>query len=622
MDHRRSPAHLARLLLTGIALLAVLLTVWAQWWGGDGALADHWLRDRIIQWRAVSTPEPRVLIVDIDEESLRRLGPWPWPRSRLADLTERLLADYQAKGVALDIVLPDPPRAGDSDERLALLAAHGPVLLSTAFDFNTVREYRVRQGALGRGLPAADYPQAVPASGYIGNDATLARAARIGNVGFIPDPDGVFRRLPLYVRYGDQVYPALTVALLSCCSGHPLPALGHDAFLRLEHRRDWSALTVVSAADILSGAIDPASASDRLVVVGSSNLGLADRVATPHDPLRPGLGVHGVALSQLLDMQAGTAPAPWPGRLLALLYTILCAALLLFALPRLPALASVALLVAASALWCALAVLIVPHDPQLIATSPLASNLFLLAVAVPVQWQLTQQRSRHLLSTLRQYVARQVVDELLRSDLQDPLAPASREITTLIADLEGYSSHVEAMPVEEAGRLTRDFLDCLTGPVLEHQGTLDKYTGDGLVAFWGAPLPIAEHADLALDAAREILARVAALNRVRAAAGARPLRVRIGIESGPAMAGDFGSRFRAIYTAVGDSVNTASRLEQAARDYPYDVIIGAGTAQRARRHALRMLEERKLRGKENPTTLFVFADPAPPAMPVSPELNS
>ena len=160
--------------------------------------------------------------------------------------------------------------------------------------------------------------------------------------------------------------------------------------------------------------------------------------------------------------------------------------------------------------------------------------------------------------------------------------------------------------MEEAARLTQEFLDCLTGPVIAHQGTLDKYTGDGLVAFWGAPLPEPHHADLALDAARAILVRVDALSRQRSAAGHKPLRVRIGIESGPAMAGDFGTSFRSIYTAVGDSVNTASRLEQAARDYPHSAIIGPGTVALARRHRFLALGERVLRGKGKPTPLFTF----------------
>jgi len=342
------------------------------------------------------------------------------------------------------------------------------------------------------------------------------------------------------------------------------------------------------------------------VLVGSSSLSLGDRVATPHDASRPGLGVQAAVLSDLLDLQEGHPAAPWPGKWLALGFALAAALLATLAFQRLLAAASVGLLAGMSLLWVAVAYVVAPHDPGFSVAGPLATNLFLLTVAVPFQWQLAQRRSRHLLNTLRQYVAPAVVQELLRSDLQDPLAPRQLDVTTLIADMEGYTTQVESLSMVDAALLTREFLDCLTGPVIERRGTLDKYTGDGLVAFWGAPLPIDQHADLALDAARDIVERVRRLSSTREARGHPRLRVRIGIESGPAMAGDFGTSFRSIYTAVGDSVNTASRLEQAARDFEHDIIIGAGTVERARAHRFQPLGERRLRGKGKPTMLYAL----------------
>jgi adenylate cyclase len=427
----------------------------------------------------------------------------------------------------------------------------------------------------------------------------------VGAIGFIADADGALRRVPLLTSYEGRQYPALALALLDCCSGQRAPR-PDAATLRVNFDRDWNAYTVVSAADILDGAIDPPSAAGRLVIVGSSSLNLADRVATPLGTDRPGLGVQATVLTTLLDRQAGIAPAPWPGRLIACAFALLSAVVATLAFPRLSAFASMGLLAASSLLWLAIAFFTSRHDPDFSPVGPLATNLFLLAVAIPWQWQLAQRRSRHLLSTLRQYVAPAVVEELLRSEAIDPLKPRQLDVTTLIADMEGYTSQVEALPVAEAARLTSDFLACLTGPVIETMGTLDKYTGDGLVAFWGAPLPIHDHADLALDAAREVVRRVEALSLRHQAAGHAPLRVRIGIESGPAMAGDFGTSFRSIYTAVGDSVNTASRLEQVARDFPHDVIIGAGAVERAQRHRFILLGERLLRGKEKPTILYTF----------------
>ena len=600
-----------------IALAAILFGAWMQWGQPSTlprlpSLASEWMRDAFIRLRVTDAPEPRVLVVDIDEASLAKLGPWPWPRARLAELVETLLAHYEARGVGLDILLPEASKDKDAgqegDKRLALLAQHGPVVLAQAFDFDFagLRPAPVRDGYLGGAVDG--YAGGIEATGYIANFAALARAPHIGAIGVIPDQDGTLRRVPLVTRYQGQAYPALALALVNCCNGRGPLALADTGLVRVDFRRDWNAYTLVSAADILDQAIDPAGVRGRLVLVGSSSLGMGDRVATPLAASRPGLGVQAAMLSTLLDLQAGQAPARWPGQLIALAWSVLTALLVPLAFPRLSAMACVALLGTSSLAWVGLAWLATPHDPDFNTVGPLAGNLFLLAVAVPYQWQLSQRRSRHLLLTLRQYVAPAVVAELLRSDLEDPLQPRQLDVTTLIADMEGYTSQVEALPVEEAARLTRDFLDCLTGPVIGCQGTLDKYTGDGLVAFWGAPLPVAEHADLALDAAREIVLRVRAFSAARERAGYPPLRVRIGVESGPAMAGDFGTSFRSIYTAVGDSVNTASRLEQAARDYPHDVIIGPGSVERARRHAFAPLGERRLRGKERPTLVFTFQD--------------
>ena len=620
-SRRRPPgARATALVRVAIGAVAVLLTVLAQWgpWHDLSFFGNELLRDRFVRMHGTTAPEPRILVVDIDEASMAAFGPWPWPRSHIADMVDILLSHYEARGVGLDILLPEKGDAA-GDARLAALARHAPLVLAQAFDFDPEQR---RPQPIREGVPAGALARytgaATEADGHIANHAGLAQARHVGNIGFVPDPDGTLRHVPLVARYGGRHYPALGLALAGCCGAGAPPPIPASGRMRIPFKRDWQAFTVVGAADILEQAIDPAGVRDRLVLIGSSSLGLGDRVTTPFAPSRPGLGVQAEILSALLDRQAGAAPAPWPGKLLALGVAVLSALLAAFAFPRLPALACVLLLGVVSLLWVALAYFVAPHDPAFSTTAPLASNLFLLAVAVPYQWQLAQRRSRHLLGTLRQYVAPEVVTQLLRSDLDDPLAPRESDVTTLIADMEGYTTQVETLSMEESAQLTSQFLDCLTGPVIATHGTLDKYTGDGLVAFWGAPLPIAEHADLALDAARAIVARVAALSELREAVGHPPLRVRIGIESGRAMAGDFGTSFRSIYTAVGDSVNTASRLEQAARDFPHDVIVGAGTVERARRHRFLELGERHLRGKGKPTMLFTPADTPADLQPAAP----
>lgn len=596
-----SPATMIRLTLS---VAAIALTAWTQWGAqfSGARLADEWLRDHIVKLQAVPEPEERILVVDIDEITLAKY-PWPWPRGRMADLVEQLMAD-EARAIALDIVLFKPGEAG-GDARLAQLAAHGPLVLAQLFDYN--KGNTLREGALIGGAPAAQPGAASVATGYMANHAGMKGATYVGNIGVIPDGDGILRRVPLHSWYQGRIYPTLSLALLQCCGAKPA-ALPVTAPVRVPFRRDWSAYLVAKGSEVLEGKVPPEWIAGRHVLVGSSALSIGDRVASPLGPNTAGLLVHAALMTSLLDDQQGLAPAHWPGRAIALLYATLVVLLAAYTFPRLSAVSNVAMLLAATLAWLGLAYVLCPHDAELSLIGPLLTNLFLLTFAVPFHWQLTQQKSRRLLGTLRQYVATAVVDELLRLGLKDPLAPRQAMVTTLIADMEGYTTQVESLPVEEAARLTTDFLDCLTRPVLEQHGTLDKYTGDGLVAFWGAPVPNDDHADLALDAAEQIVREVAAFSRKRVREGLPPLRVRIGIESGLAMAGDYGTGMRSVYTAVGDSVNTASRLEQMARDFPHDVIVGEGTVNCANRHQFKMLGQRHLRGKENLITLFTLEE--------------
>jgi adenylate cyclase len=606
-----------------IALCAVLITAATQWlslpanvYSGREWPGDAWLRDQYVTMHATTTPETRVVMIDVDETSLASIGPWPWPRARIADMIEILIETYGVRGVALDLFFSEPADVA-GDMRLAMLAQHGPVVMAQVFDY---ANKPLRVGQLKGGIATAEVPphtiQTARASGFIGNHAGLMHSARVGNIGFIPDTDGVLRHLPPHTLFEGRIYPTLSRSLVDCCTGiknntlqrrpeHPVQ-VNAEGFMRVPFRHTLSAFTIIKASDVLNLTAPSEFLKAKLVILGSSSLNLSDRVTTPLAPSTSGFLVHASALSGLLDAQEGLAPAIWPGRWLAFAFTVLVACVAAYTFPRLSALNNIAMLSGASLLWLYLAYLINPHDDFFVPTGPLLSNLFLLTIAVPFGWQMSQGKSHRLLGTLQQYVARAVVDELLRSDLKDPLAPRQLLVTTLIADMEAYTSHVEKLPVQDAAKLTRDFLECLTGPVLAMGGTLDKYTGDGLVAFWGAPLPLENHADLALDAGIYILQNIRLFNEARSRLGLKAVRVRIGVESGIAMAGDFGTTSRSIYTAVGDSVNVASRLEDVARHLPHDIIIGQGTVNCATRHTFISLGERILKGKEHPSALFTL----------------
>lgn len=595
------------------AVIAVLaLTVgWALEWQRPEFIVrlDEGLRDTYLRLTADPHPEERLVVVDIDEVALKDIGPWPWPRQRVADLTELLLGNYAARAVGLDIVFPEP---GDiqGDARMASLAAHAPLALAQIFDY-APRHPAIQQGVLASGVgvvQAPGSPSSRIAHGYIANHAGLSGARCVGNIGYQPDADGVLRRMPARTLFQNLLYPNLASALLACADPPIQTSVSNPQGLwRVPYRHALSAYTVIAASDILLERVSSDLIRGRYVLVGSSSLSLGDRVSTPLAPLSAGIMVHAASLSGLLDLAEGRAQAPWSGRAWLLVWSVVSLAGAMLYIATLPAWGSSLVLLGLVLAWLLQAFAGVVRQAEWSITAPLWAYFFLLVVAVPYEWWQTQRKGQRLMRTFSHYVAQPVLDEIVRLDLQHSLQPALCDVTVLIADMEGYTQATSSLSLEQAATLTKEFLASLTRPVLAGRGTLDKYTGDGLVAFWGAPLPCLDQADRAVSAALGILAEVDALNVYRQRTGFSPLRVRIGIESGPALVGDLGTSFRSTYTAVGDCINFASRLEAAARDLPTQLVIGAAANRQLTRHKTTSLGEITLRGTETTIEMFTIS---------------
>lgn len=587
-----------------IAVVACALALFVEWQRPVvTSRVDEGLRDAFLRIAASDEAEERLAVVDISEETLRELGPWPWPRGRVADLAEILFGVYGAKAVGLDIVFPEPgEEAGDA--RLQSLALHAPLTLAQVFDYAS-RNIPVAQGVPGGGRDRRETSRAFPAYGYIANHPGFAEAPCLGNIGFIPDADGVLRRIPARTRYEGRDYAHFTGALLACPNGGDAflsPADG-DGSWRIPYSRAFSAYTVVDAADVLNERVPRDLIAGRYVLVGSSSLSLGDRVGTPLAPLAAGVMVHAAGLTGLLDIVEGQG-GPWSGRPFLVLWSLLSVALAVACIARVSAWSGVLVLLGMVSLWLVIGFAGVVRQAEWAVSAPLCAYFVLLVVAIPHEWWQAQRKSRNLLATLAHYVAHPVLDEILRLRLTHSLEPTLREVTVLIADMEGYTRTTSSLSLHEAATLTKDFLDCLTRPVLARRGTLDKYSGDGLVAFWGAPLPCAEQADWAVAAALDILTEVGAFNARRQRAGRAPVRVRIGIESGQALVGDLGTPFRSTYTAVGDCINFASRLEAAARDFPAQLLIGAAANRRLTTFRTTSLGDITLRGTNSTIEVF------------------
>lgn len=600
----------------GIGLLACLLAFFLEWQRPEFIVRiDEGLRDAFIQRTANHEPESRLVVIDIDEATLEQVGPWPWPRQRVADLVEILLDTYGAKAVALDIVFPEASADLAGEARLAALAVHAPLNLAQIFDY-TSRNPPIHQGEIAGGVVGRKSAEVVSAYGYIANHAGLSVARCIGNIGYQPDIDGVLRRTPVQTRFQGRDYPYLASSLLACAESkdgtNALSALSAVSALdaingawRVPFSRALTAYTVIPAADVLRESAPLSLIKQRYVLVGSSSLGIGDQVSTPLAPLSAGVMVHAASLTGLLDIAEGAVLPPWSGRLWVLIWCLVTIVIGIAGIARLSAWGSLLLLTGLTLGWMAIAFAGVARQAEWSVTAPLWAYFLLLLIAIPYEWWQTQRRGQRLLKTFSHYVAQPVLDEILRLGLVHSLEPRLCDVTVLIADMEDYTRTTSSLPLHEAAALTKGFLGCLTRPVLAGHGTLDKYSGDGLVAFWGAPLACPEQADQAVDAALDILREVAVFNIERQRNDFPPVRVRIGIESGSALVGDLGTSFRSTYTAVGDCINFASRLEAAARDLPTQLVIGAAARSKLQRHKTVSLGQINLRGTE--TTIEVFA---------------
>lgn len=549
-------------------------------------------QDGIIQALVDETPVESVVLVDIDEASLEMMGPWPWSRALMAQLSRQLVEAYQVPVVGLDIVFPEPAQE-QADMALAEVLRGLPVLPVVVWDM-AGQAPPLQVGEAGQGVgfsPVHAWPQA---QGVLGNHALLAQSAPlVGHISPVTDVAGQMRYLHPFVHWQGQLYPMLSLAILSRYWQQPLvpmvqngrvwPFAGRSLSLSLDdagrwqvpYRHEVSSFTVVPAWQVLLNQVPAEVLSGRLVIVGSSAMGLSDRVATPLAPVVPGMLVHAQALTQLLDNQSPPSDAGWA----------LLAALLM--------LAGVGWMLSRRGLWMGMLVwlgmalgwllwsLVWYAAWGLVADVllPLLAGALVFALQAPLEWALVRRESQRIYRLFREYLPASVLTQLMRSGDASVLQPQQRVVTVLFADMEGFTTMAAELPTAQAAELTREVLGLLTQAVHEHEGTLDKYMGDALMAFWNAPVDQADHAVRAVACARRMQVLMAGFNARQASLGLPVMGVRIGINTGEVLVGDLGTELRHAYTVLGDAVNVAHRLQVLTRRHQVGVLLGEATAQ-------------------------------------------
>ena len=624
-----------------LALLAVVAVVMLQ----HLPLAEA-SRERVFDGMLAMTrpgPQDIVVVVDINRASLAALAPWPWGRDRLAGLIAAI-AEAKPKAIGIDFLLAGADERSpaalarrlailtadqrlvalaqslpDADQDLARALSKTPVTLGFLLDPDADTAMNGKTPLLMRGNP--DLSDVWPAPGVTAPDGALADAATgLGMMALPGDRDGVIRRLPLLVSVQDRLLPGFAVEIVRSArsasalvisdqparliigeNGVPLPS---DAMLRLRPARagTWTERTV-SALDVMTQPAARERLAGRIVVLGSSAPEAGGLRPSLSDEIAPAVHLQADAVAQLWRGDAPQRPrSAWLVELVTALAAM--AAAWLAARAR-PSLTIVAAAIALALAWVAAAMLALSTSAALIdPVFPPLIGLLSLGTASAFAFADLKLREAAIRRRFEQHLAPNVVRMITEQPHLLKIEGEMREITALFTDVEGFTAMTERIEPRTLVRLLDAYFEGVTRIIVERGGMVDKVVGDGVHALFNAPLDLADHAAHAVAAAGDIHRFTATFRQQPEAAAAGFGRTRIGIETGMAVVGDVGGARKLDYTAHGDAVNTAARLEAANKQLGSATCIGPIAAARVGLDALRPLGRITVRGRAEPQNVY------------------
>jgi len=615
---------------------------------------DLRLNSRLAKQQAIDS---RIVIIDIDEKSLADQGRWPWPRNKIAALTDRLF-EAGAVVVGYDIFFTEPERNKavaivqqlestnyeasqlinnlneiapefDNDQRLADSLADKDVTLGYLFH----DEITAAVGQLPQPLQTLTSEQAsrsgIKAMPNYTASLPLLQDSAISS-GFVttwPDPDGIIRRTPMLIRHGNNIYGSLSLNVAKLylfldeveiksspiehidavdeiiLGGTTIPTDG-QGFALVPYKGPAGTFPYLSASDVLNGTVDESILEGAIVLIGTSAVGIADLVATPVDNIYPGVEVHATIIRSILDNNFPYQPSWADGANLIITLSIGLILALLF-----PHLAPLTLLISsvimASGVVYGNIWLWQEKGLALALAWPLILILTLAAVNITYGFLSENRKRSQLKNMFGQYVPPELVDAMSQTSSEDfGFEGESREMTVLFADIRGFTTLSEKLSPSELRALLNRYFTHMTEIIFDHNGTIDKYVGDMVMAFWGAPLKNPDHAKQAIQAAMQMLKKTAELKPILIAEGYPEVDVGIGLNSGLMNVGDMGSSYRRAYTVLGDNVNLGSRIEGLTKFYGAGLVVSETTMAGQDDFVFRRLDLVKVKGKTEAVKVY------------------
>lgn len=627
------------------ALVVAALAVGLLQWLAPQVVAGVEQQAGDLAWRlgASTEPERRMVVVDIDEASLRELGPWPWPRGTLARLTQRL-SEAGALVQAYDISFSDEK---DGDVELRQAWALAPMVAAQVFSIDP--SVTPRSGAAAGGLAATGCPAFAPKSyGLYGtaNELLLAKPA-VGHVTPRIERDGVVRKLPALVCHEGHAYPSLALTAFwraaqgDAAGGLPAPdwqwhwrrdegggsampvawltsaslpglivPLDAQGDLRVPYRLDRRAFASISAAEVLRAGSDLSLLKGTIVLVGATAFGIGDTVATPHAAVAAGVEVHAQALAGLLDHRLPYTPdqAPaWQWLLvagIAALLVVLAVRQKGVPAKRLP----LAGLVLAMLCWAGASAALLQADLWLPWASAAMFAVLASITLATAEHALTRAQRERLSAHLGAYLPAPVARRLMASDPTGSLQVDQRDVSVLLADIRNFSAFAAHRSPQETAAVLHAFYCIAVDVVEQHGGVVENIVGDSVLAVWNAYSECADHPHQALAAAQELLRAtrqlLASSQPTTEDNPVQPLALGVGLETGMAIVGSFGPARRRAHAALGEPVSVASRIQHMTLDLSMPILVGPQLAARLPSGSTEPLGEYLLEGLTRHYTLF------------------
>lgn len=595
-----------------------------------------------------------VAIIDIDDKSLKSIGRWPWSRDQLAKLVDQL-HKANAAVIAFDILLPENEK-NISIELINTLKKHDVLTpqitnalspYEALFDKDKIlaESLKTLPSILALGfLPKEETQNPLPtpvlvlsksemqsldfitAKGYISNTPILQNAAAgAGFINIFPDSDGVIRRAPLLMEYQGAIYPSLSLEAVLTYLGSTIqlstPLYGHEKELEgiilnqkiiPTNSRGEAFIPFIgksytfpyySAIDVLENKIPQNALKDKILFIGTSATGLGDIHATSIQTPYPGVEIQATLVNGLLQNHFSYQPEWAYGATFSLiiLFGLLAAFIFPYFGPR------------------ALSAIIVIFPPAIIFLNnylwiktglilslllPIILVLIIAFLNIIYGYLFETRKREHLKEMFGQYVPKKHIDEMLAAKGGLGLKGEDREMSVLFADIRNFTSISEGLTAEQLVNMLNTFFTPMTEIIFNYHGTIDKYVGDLIMAFWGAPLQDKNHAQHAIQSALDMQMKIKEMQPLLAKNNWPEIKMGIGINSGNMSVGDMGSQFRRNYTVLGDAVNLASRVESLSKFYGVDIIVTEFTQRNQPGFIFRLLDRVRVKGKKTSIAIY------------------